>query len=479
MTRSVKSGRKDGGGKRLQTRRNKKQLTLLNFDEGVAQTVARGSSTVNPDRADNSRSNRVPAVAAAPAPHIGSAVSAPTGSKAVSHYIYKPTWQTKSVPLRPRQASNADRAIHSLYQMLRYRRPKGSESETEFRRRFLETLPNMNQDAHGNMICIVGNPTPEVMWSSHTDSVHRAPGEQNIRIEGDYILLGRREERRADCLGADCASGVWMMREMILAGVPGLYIFHWGEESGGIGSKALAKDRPSYLENVKAAIAFDRYGFDSIITHQFGRRSASEAFSKSVASQLPGFKSDNGGTFTDTASYMHFIPECTNLSIGYLSQHTNDEAQSIEHLLWMREKMLAFDASKLVIERDPTKTEYRRYGEAYFGYGGYGSYTGGYNGRSRSNYKEPKHFTEASDEFLYNDDLYGHSFGFESREFEEDDEPVSLKKRQVVTYAQRPQSLAKFLAEYPEHCAAVLEECGYSTEDFIQALSSEYNIEFE
>ncbi len=37
------------------------------------------------------------------------------------------------------------------------------------------------------------------------------------------------------------------------------------------------------------------------------------------------FKDDKGGTFTDSANYIYNIPECTNISIGYFDQHSNEE----------------------------------------------------------------------------------------------------------------------------------------------------------
>ena len=46
------------------------------------------------------------------------------------------------------------------------------------------------------------------------------------------------------------------MREMILAGIPGLYVFHRNEESGGAGSDWIARETPWELHGIKAAIAF-------------------------------------------------------------------------------------------------------------------------------------------------------------------------------------------------------------------------------
>ena len=39
------------------------------------------------------------------------------------------------------------------------------------------------------------------------------------------------------------------------------------------------------------------------------------------------WKTDTGGSFTDTANYTDIIPECTNLSCGYYNAHTQSEYQ--------------------------------------------------------------------------------------------------------------------------------------------------------
>ena len=55
---------------------------------------------------------------------------------------------------------------------------------------------------------------------------------------------------------------------MIAADVPGTYIFHREEEIGGKGSGWIADNKDNWLSNYSSCIAFDRYGNNSIITHQ-------------------------------------------------------------------------------------------------------------------------------------------------------------------------------------------------------------------
>ena len=73
--------------------------------------------------------------------------------------------------------------LDTLFDMLRYRRPQGSDSQREFCRRFLE--PVFDQlDTNGNYLHHVGN-DPNVVFSAHHDTVHRQDGIQRIRCKHD------------------------------------------------------------------------------------------------------------------------------------------------------------------------------------------------------------------------------------------------------------------------------------------------------
>ena len=239
--------------------------------------------------------------------------------------------------------------LETIISMLSYRRPAGSGTEMEFIKKFI--MPTgAKMDKHGNWCLQIGN-APTVLWSSHTDSVHHKDGYQKVDYDGKYISLPVNS--KSNCLGADCAAGVWIMTEMIKAKVPGLYIFHFAEEIGCVGSSAIAEKEPGRLVNIDAAIAFDRKGIDSVITHQ-RRRTCSDAFGKSMVAQLPNrFKLDDTGVLTDTKQYMRLVPECTNISVGYYNEHRPQEALDVGHLIELRNFMIKIDQSKFVIERDP------------------------------------------------------------------------------------------------------------------------------
>lgn len=253
------------------------------------------------------------------------------------------------------------KALIELHEMLTYPRYADTYWEKQFIAKFIDTLPNVSRDEYGNRHVKIGD--VGVMWSSHTDSVHSMKDKRQVVLKRDGFFA-LKDPKASSCLGADCATGVWIMRHMILRGIPGHYIFHREEEVGGLGSEWIARPENRHMiEHAQAAIAFDRKGYDSVITHQ-GGRTASDAFAKSLANQLGGkYKPDPTGLFTDTKKYAGIIPECTNLSVGYHSAHSGDEKQDVQFAADLLDCMCAFDPTDLVIERDPTVIE--TYAPAY------------------------------------------------------------------------------------------------------------------
>ena len=180
----------------------------------------------------------------------------------------------------------------------------------------------------GNLIIKIGEGS-KTLFSSHTDTVHRTGVEQNVIIDPTQDKLKFTTDS-GQCLGGDDGTGVWLMLELIKAGVPGLYIFHRAEEVGGQGSSYIANSTPELIEGYERAIAFDRKDDWSIITHQSGVRTCSAEFAKDLARELSmGHRPDSTGSFTDTANYDTIIPECTNLSVGYHNAHSARENQEL------------------------------------------------------------------------------------------------------------------------------------------------------
>ena len=170
-------------------------------------------------------------------------------------------------------------------------------------------------------------------------------------------------------LGADDKVGVYILLKMIEANIPGTYVFHTGEECGGLGSKSLVENHAKLFKNIERAIAFDRAGYGDIINFQRNSRCCSKEFGEALAESLNGymppkqqFKSEVHGSFTDTASYTKIIPECTNISAGYFNQHGSEEHFDY---IWLQDYLLpaalAIDYERLPTNRDPNKAESPQY----------------------------------------------------------------------------------------------------------------------
>jgi hypothetical protein len=259
-------------------------------------------------------------------------------------------------------------ALQELMDMHTYCRPAGSKTEAAFCAAYIDTLPGVEIDGYNNRIVQVGD-KPTVLWSSHTDTVHRKGGFQAIAYGDGVLSLTKSSMATSSCLGADCTAGVWLMRQMILRKVPGLYIFHAEEEIGGGGSNFIATKTPQLLTGIDHAIAFDRRGDSSIITHQ-GGRCASNGFATALGDALTGqdkagytyqFTPDSTGTFTDTANYTHLIPECTNISVGYYKAHTPGEYLDVRFLVYLLGKLCSLDTTKLPVLRDPKEFDVFNY----------------------------------------------------------------------------------------------------------------------
>ena len=248
-----------------------------------------------------------------------------------------------------------NREAYNLQEMLSWRRPHESVTDCEFVALYLDSVPGMLHDEYGNRMISVGD-NPTVAYMSHTDTVHRGEGRQQVHVGTDGLLRGDGN----DCLGADDTTGVWLMLEMIRHDCPGLYIFHRGEEHGCLGSSWIVKHTPDLVDNIHAAISFDRRGYDSAVTFQSGVRTASTEWAKDLGDLIGlGHEPDDGGSYTDSLSYAHLIPECTNLSVGYHGAHTTREKQDYPWALALLKAML--EAAEFIptieIRRDPDSHE--------------------------------------------------------------------------------------------------------------------------
>jgi len=248
---------------------------------------------------------------------------------------------------------------YNLADMLTYARPHGSRQERLFIAKYIKPL-GARRDGYGNLILRIGE--PRVLWSAHTDTVHIKGKRQQVDISKDGRIASTKENNGA--LGGDDTAGVYILCKLASAGVPGLYIWHRDEEAGANGSEWIAKNTPELLDGIDYAIAFDRYGYDSIVTHQTFR-TASDTFADALAAALPSLSmaADPTGIFTDTLSYAKLIPECTNISVGYECAHTHRESQDLQFPDAIIRAFANVDFDTIPVTRDPSVTEYDSWGD--------------------------------------------------------------------------------------------------------------------
>lgn len=238
-------------------------------------------------------------------------------------------------------------------------RAHDSATEKKFHQILVKTLTKLGVkpsfDTLDNIFVTVG--VSKTLFTAHVDTVHRNGGYQPVKLVDNVFQL---DSLTGYCLGADDASGIFVLLSLIQAGVPGTYLFTRGEERGGVGAKHVAKDE-AFLRQFDRAIAFDRRGYSDIVTHQAMGRCASDEFAEALSNQLNDlgllYMPCDGGIYTDTAEFTHLIPECTNVSVGYFNEHSNKETQDWTYLQALVEAVKQVRWEELPTKRDPNEVE--------------------------------------------------------------------------------------------------------------------------
>ena len=246
--------------------------------------------------------------------------------------------------------------------------PHGTEAEV-----FPLLGEGLQEDEFGNLFAKIGE--SDAMFTAHLDTATSALSDVNHVIEGNIIKTDGKS-----ILGADDKAGVAIMLNMIENKIPGLYYFFLGEEVGCVGSrKSAAAQKEKKIEGITKVISFDRRGKNSVITFQSGARCCSDTFGSALSKALNDadstfkYENDDTGILTDSIQFVGIYPECTNISVGYQSEHTFSESQDIDHLEKLAVACLKIDWASLPVERDPSKTEYKSYSSSYSSYSAWGS----------------------------------------------------------------------------------------------------------
>ena len=243
-----------------------------------------------------------------------------------------------------------------MIKSLSFKRPHGSESE----RKYIDTiiLPVVKEyadeyfiDGFGNIFARVGQ--SRTLFTSHTDTVHNKEGTQKVIAKDGLMSVVDGE-----CLGADDGAGIQVLLSMMQAGVNAFYGMYRCEERGGQGSKWSVENNPEFYTQFDRAIAFDRKGTSSVITHQGWGRCCSDVFADALSDALSGdelmYAPDDTGVYTDTAEFIDSIPECTNISVGYMNEHRPNETLDLAHLDALIRKVKSIDWESLPTDRDPS-----------------------------------------------------------------------------------------------------------------------------
>ncbi len=205
--------------------------------------------------------------------------------------------------------------------------------------------------------------TSRVMFTAHTDTVHRDDNvmtQQLVYLDNAKQVVGLPPDGKSSCLGADDGTGCWVLLKLIEAKIPALYVFFRAEEIGGLGSEYYRTDKNNadLLESLTHCISFDRKGYNDIIVEQCIGGCASDTWAASFADELNAIDdticlSPNVGTFTDSANFADIIAECSNISVGYDKQHTNQETQDIAFVDKLVNALLQVDWLKQPSHRNP------------------------------------------------------------------------------------------------------------------------------
>jgi hypothetical protein len=254
-----------------------------------------------------------------------------------------------------------DKLIQTI---LTTKRSHNSKGELEFLGKLHEYIKALGFTpkpmAEGCLVVEAG--ASPAMFSCHIDTVHSTiesdGSKQGLFFDESFqhIFLA---DKTSTCLGADDGAGIYIMLKMLEAKVPGTYVFHRGEERGGIGARAMVKAHKEWAERFSMCVAFDRPHNDEVIITQGGTPCASPVFGKALADALnkanTNFKYEisHKGVFTDSKVYNHLIPECVNLGVGYAQQHGNSEYLDWAHLVDLTAACIALDWKSLPIVRVP------------------------------------------------------------------------------------------------------------------------------
>lgn len=339
-----------------------------------------------------------------------------------------------------------------LLYILSTKRRHNSTGDTNFRlwlHAEIKKLGYTPEIAKEGSIIVTTNKKSTTLFSCHIDTVHNSKACDGSRQDLNYdpafgdIFLQDKTANGPGCLGGDDGVGVYLLLKMIEAKVKGYYVFHTGEECGGIGARAILETRKPWLESFDRCIAFDRAvktgESPEVVVRQGGTQCASDTFGAELVKVLNSHSFpdpwviSHGGVFTDSKVYAGVIPECINLGCFYVNQHTPNETVNS----WGVEDLLA---ACLKIKWDDLKASRQPVQD-------YGYYSPK-KGKGKGSYTPPAAPPQG--------DFNGFGFGFVS-----DDELDAAFDRSVAKH-ERTQGAKKALSLTPKRALEELLNCTHT-----------------
>ena len=239
--------------------------------------------------------------------------------------------------------------LKDLREACSLKRSHGSLTEATYVASLARRLGPTMIDGAGNLHFDRREDHSRTLFVAHTDTVSRGEGANPIVIDGDWWCSAP-----GSTLGSDDGAGIALLLHLMRHKVPGYFLFCRGEEVGGAGSSYVAQEHGDLLEQFDRAIAFDRKGVSSVITHQ-GSRCCSDKFGEALAEALSTddllYATDPTGIFTDTANFTEHISCCTNISCGYEKEHSDKERLNVKHLKMLAQQVIKVDWEALPVVR--------------------------------------------------------------------------------------------------------------------------------
>lgn len=179
--------------------------------------------------------------------------------------------------------------------------------------------------------------TVPLLLTAHLDTAHNAPGPTPYKRNKQYV-----QSAGVVPLGADDKAGVALILYLSQQQLPVSMALFAGEEVGMVGSQKAAQAYAGnrwVLQDLTAVVSLDRKGTTDVVVMQMGYPCATYAFAQELIAQLP-LEVAAEGVYTDSYAFVDFVPNATNLSVGYYNAHTPKEVQDLLFLNKMGEALL-------------------------------------------------------------------------------------------------------------------------------------------